>query len=80
MMFRSRLLDLQFGPGEESLEVQLFREEEIPWDHLAFPTIEHTLRLFFEDRRRAEFGVHLGDIGPNWHDKRFVRRRARDRG
>jgi hypothetical protein len=80
MMFRSRLLDLKFGPGEESLEVELFREEDVPWDQLAFPTIEHTLRLFFEDRRRAEFGVHIGDISPNWHDKRFVRRRARDEG
>lgn len=77
MMFRSRLLDLDYSPGSESLEVELFREEDIPWGELAFPTIEQTLRLYFEDRRRAEFGVHLGDISANWHDKRFIKRRSR---
>ena len=78
MLFRSRLLDLDFSPGSESLEVELFREDQIPWGDLAFPTIEQTLRLFFDDRRRADYGVHIGDIGPNWHDKRFVRRRSRE--
>ncbi|MCC7120303.1 MAG: NUDIX hydrolase [Gammaproteobacteria bacterium] len=78
MMFRSRLLDLEYSPGSESLEVALFREEDVPWSSLAFPTIEQTLRLYFEDRRRADFGVHLGDIGTDWRDKRFIKRRSRD--
>lgn len=77
MMFRASLLDLQYSPGSESLEVELFREQDVPWGELAFPTIEQTLRLYFEDRRRAEFTVHLGDIGTDWRDKRFVKRRSR---
>ena len=32
MMFRSRLTDVDFGPGTESLEVRLFDESEIPWE------------------------------------------------
>src|SRR4249920_3152623 len=36
MMFRSRLIDRDFGPGPESLEVRLFREDEIPWEKIAF--------------------------------------------
>ena len=78
MMFRSRLLDLGYSPGSESLEVELFREDDVPWGELSFPTIEQTLQLYFEDRRRAEFGMHLGDIGPDWRDKRFIKRRPRD--
>ena len=39
MMFRARLVDLDFGPGPESLEVRLFREDEIPWEEMAFRTI-----------------------------------------
>jgi len=62
VFFRAELLDLQFAPGEESLEVRLFREAEIPWQELAFRTVAHTLRLFFTDRARGEFGTHLHTI------------------
>ena len=51
MMFRARLLDLDFGPGPESLEVRLFDEDEIPWEELAFRTIGRTLRNYFLDRK-----------------------------
>jgi ADP-ribose pyrophosphatase YjhB (NUDIX family) len=64
LMFRARLLDLDFGPGMESLEVALFAEAEIPWRELAFRTVEATLRAYFEDRSRGQFGFHMGDIGP----------------
>ena len=78
MMFRSRLLDLDFGPGSESLEVKLFREHEIPWRELAFPTIVHTLELYFEERRRERFGVHLGDIVREANRGVFIPRPSRD--
>lgn len=62
MLFRARLLDLDFGPGEESLEVALFREDQIPWEELAFPVVAETLKLFFADQARGRFGTHMGDI------------------
>jgi len=62
VMFRANLLDLDFGPGPESLEVSLYEEKDIPWQEIAFPVIEQTLRLFLADRRRGSFGVHTGDI------------------
>lgn len=62
MLFRARLLDLDFAPGVESLEVELFDEQDIPWDELAFPVVVETLKLFFADRARGEFGIHVGDI------------------
>jgi len=61
-MFRCRLLDKDFSPGEESLEVRLFDEEEIPWADLAFATIRHTLEFYFCDRARNEFPLRMGDI------------------
>ncbi len=64
VMFRGRLLKPEFGPGTESLEVRLFREDEIPWDLLAFRTVGETLRRYFEDRSRGTFGFHMGDIPP----------------
>ena len=62
MMFRSRLRDRDFGPGPESLEVRLFREDEIPWEEIAFRTVRETLEHFFADRARGAFGVHALDI------------------
>ncbi len=44
MMFRARLLDREVAPGVESLEVKLVTEDEIPWDELAFTTVESALR------------------------------------
>lgn len=64
LMFRAKLLNLDFGPGTESLEVALFNEADIPWDALAFRTIEATLRAYFQDRRAGVFRFHFGDIGP----------------
>ena len=62
VIFLAELLDLDFFAGEESLEVRLFKEEEIPWDEIAFPSIERALRLYYEDRRGASFGTHMADI------------------
>ena len=50
-------------PGIETLEARLFREDEVPWDEIAFRTVRETLRYFFDDRRRGHFGVHRADIG-----------------
>jgi ADP-ribose pyrophosphatase YjhB (NUDIX family) len=62
VMFRSTLGDLNFGPGTESLEVALFREEDIPWGQLAFRTIARTLRKYFLDRKLGGFPVHVSAI------------------
>lgn len=64
LMFRARLLDLDFAPGVESLEVALFREQDIPWNQLAFRTVEATLRAYFNDRRLGQYGFHRGEITP----------------
>ncbi|MEZ5649118.1 MAG: NUDIX hydrolase [Burkholderiaceae bacterium] len=49
-------------PGEETLEARLFDESEIPWEQIAFRTVETTLRWYFEDRARGRFDMHTGDI------------------
>lgn len=62
ILFRARLLDLDFHPGEESLEVALFREEEIPWQEIAFRTVHKTLEHYYEDRRQGRYRMHFGDL------------------
>jgi ADP-ribose pyrophosphatase YjhB (NUDIX family) len=62
LLFRSRLLDLDFAAGEESLEVRLFDEQEVPWDRLAFPVIKESLRLFYADRKTGQYPLRGGTI------------------
>ena len=57
-----------FVAGEESLEVALFDENDIPWAEIAFPTVKQTLEWFFADRAAglfegsAELNVRSRDI------------------
>ncbi|MBI4006301.1 MAG: NUDIX hydrolase [Gammaproteobacteria bacterium] len=62
MMYRSELLDQDFSPGKESVAVDLFAEHLIPWDELAFTTIQQTLKFYFKDRQSGHFQLHTGDI------------------
>ena len=59
VLFRAKLNDLDFGAGVESLEVKLFDEAEIPWDQLAFRTIDAALKHYFADRETAAFPAHV---------------------
>jgi ADP-ribose pyrophosphatase YjhB (NUDIX family) len=58
MMFLADLKNTDFHPGAESLQTDLFTEEEIPWNELAFKTIDVTLRHYFLDRKKGEFPLH----------------------
>ncbi len=53
--YRAQLIDLSFCAGEESLEVALFDEADIPWSELAFPVVTRTLEHFFNDRKNQSY-------------------------
>ncbi|MEM1221088.1 MAG: NUDIX hydrolase [Bacteroidota bacterium] len=58
--YLGELIDGKFGVGEESLESQLFSEEEIPWKEIAFNSSIFTLKRYFEDRRKGLHVAHQG--------------------
>lgn len=67
MFYRATLLDIDYAAGTESLEVRLFTEDEIPWQEIAFPTVQHTLKFFFSDLALVRacdggFSLHTLDI------------------
>jgi len=64
MFFRGDVIEGKFGVGTESLETQLFEEQDIPWNELAFPTIYRTLKLYFEDRKTEQYPVRIEDLQP----------------
>lgn len=62
VLFRARLLDLDFKPGIESLEVKLLAENEIPWEEMAFRVIHDPLKQYFKERKLGKLGFHRGVI------------------
>lgn len=67
VVYRAALQDLEFGPGQESLEVQLMSIKSIPWEHLAFPVIQETLRRYVEDVCKTQNQVHFGTVPTQKH-------------
>lgn len=62
LFYRARLLSPDFAAGDESLEVALFDEADIPWTQMAFRSGVFALERFFEDRRKNCFSFHTHDI------------------
>jgi len=62
VFMKGNLVDDKFSAGEESLEVALFTEDEIPWDEIAFSAVRKTLQHYFEDRKVGVFPVHTTDV------------------
>lgn len=62
LFYRGELAAPDFAAGEETLDVALFAESDIPWDELAFPVITQTLEHFFADRKLGEFPVRSAEI------------------
>jgi hypothetical protein len=62
VFFLARLRNLEFKPGEETLEVAFFDEAAIPWTQIAFRTVATTLRLWFADREAGAFRFHTEDL------------------
>jgi len=54
LMFLADLVNLEFGAGSESLEVGLYKEDEIPWNELAFSAVDFTLKEYFSKKRNLK--------------------------
>lgn len=62
MFFKATMPKPEFSAGVESLEVELFREDEIPWDELSFPVIGETLKHYFSDRTEQYYPTRYAEI------------------
>lgn len=62
MFYRCDLDRGEYGVGPESIETELYLEQDIPWDDIAFPVIYQTLKSFFPDVARDYFPVQVSSI------------------
>jgi ADP-ribose pyrophosphatase YjhB (NUDIX family) len=59
LFYLCELVDGAYGVGPESTETALFTENEIPWNEIAFPVVERTLRDYLRDRRQGIYPVDV---------------------
>lgn len=59
-MFLAELKNLNFHPGHESSEVELFKKAAIPWDEIAFNSIRFTLDKYYNSDHAENHEVYLG--------------------
>jgi len=57
LIYRARLVTPSIAAGPESLEVDLFTWDEIPWDELAFPSVHWALGHFREVEGQTDFAA-----------------------
>lgn len=62
LMFFGRLRNGEAKAGEETQEVGLFSQQDVPWDELAFPVVTETLTRYFERKQDRTREVHYADI------------------
>jgi ADP-ribose pyrophosphatase YjhB (NUDIX family) len=62
LYYLAELRDEEFNPGFETQEARMFLESEIPWDDLAFRTVQETLKHYFADQKTGLYQVHAFNI------------------
>ena len=64
VMYRAQLINDDFRPGTESLDVQLFSPESLPWQDIAFPVISRVLQMYCRDLETGHFPFREVDLLP----------------
>jgi hypothetical protein len=55
MLYLAKVVQDDYSATTESLEVQFFQEDEIPWKELAFPFVPIVIKKFYLDLKTGEF-------------------------
>lgn len=58
LFYLASLKDLDWSPGEETLEQRLFKPEDIPWNDLSFTTVKSTLAHWVNDVKLGQLEFH----------------------
>lgn len=69
--FRAQVCDEVCQPGEEALAAAFYSRDECPWDQVAYPEVNDSIRLAYDDLERGEFGIYQVEMTEDLY--RFLR-------
>ncbi len=55
MLYLAEVINENYSSTTESLAVEFFGENDIPWEELAFPFVPTTLKKYFKDSKKGEY-------------------------
>ena len=61
-LYKASIEENSYSPTTESLEVELFSYDEIPWEELAFPFVPIALEQFYEDLSEGYFPLRIREL------------------
>ncbi|MBS1159929.1 MAG: hypothetical protein H6R15_2348 [Proteobacteria bacterium] len=64
LFYRGRLATPEYQAGEESLDVALLCDSEIPWPEIAFRSVSFCLQRFLDDRKKGTYAFHETALPP----------------
>jgi ADP-ribose pyrophosphatase YjhB (NUDIX family) len=72
--FRATVETPQCLPGVESMSCRFFTRDECPWEHLAYPQVNDSIRQAYDDLERGSFEVWQAEMTENRYELRPVSR------
>ena len=74
--FRSAVASEACEPGEESLACRFFSRDECPWDEVAYPQVNDSIRQAYDDLESGCFGIWEAEMTEQRYELRPVRTRG----
>ncbi len=60
--FRAQVASEDCQPGEEATAVAFYSRAECPWDEVAYPEVNDSIRRAYDDLEQSRFGVYQGQM------------------
>lgn len=60
--FRAQVCLEQCKPGIEALAAAFYARNECPWDEVAYPEVNDSIRLAYDDLERGRFGIYHSEM------------------
>jgi len=61
------------APGIEAIDAAFYSREECPWDQVAYPEVNDSIRRAYDDLERGEFGVYQAEMSQELYRLEEVR-------
>jgi ADP-ribose pyrophosphatase YjhB (NUDIX family) len=61
-LYKASIEENSYSPTSESLEVELFSYDDIPWEELAFPFVPIALEFFYKDLEDGYFPLRIREL------------------
>jgi ADP-ribose pyrophosphatase YjhB (NUDIX family) len=60
--FRASVACEDCEPGQEALAAAFYSREECPWDEVAYPEVNDSIRRAYDDLERGRFGIYQAEM------------------